>query len=502
MKQLKIIAVLAFLLNTFLFGSYYSIAKEALERIDPIVFTFLTMMTLLPPALCLLAFSWRHLTREVVKSGFLLGSCLCLGLFTLAVALKYNSATGTAFFPSLNGLLAAIFTWFFLRQRITKSTWFAGAISVVGAGLLMANASMGGSRGALIAFIGGLFCTFYVFLADREQKDPASYWALLGIELLTMAVWANLITLLFGDWQNLRFSMPNDLWTVLYVGLGTIFLPTLFTVLLQRYISPITVSFIYILEPIFGTLVAFFYLHEHLPLDGYLGGALVVVGMIIHSWGSIERPAQRQQVQRQLSLTNEQVQTSWFRALVLPMVCCILGVFLVYRFGGFPPAGWLTLYQSIHTLPVLVQQGHMFRFVLLLGQALSWLIAWCALVGLGGLAIYRTLHKLRTLSSPQVDFDLDIHALRQMGYSAYGLSAVRQREHRDVVEKRRKNRSYRLANAGKSNDAFALTKQGRYESSQLQQPQARPQPSSETFYDAFGNSWSWWDDSDTMEMRK
>src|SRR5205823_3573944 len=123
-----------------LFGSYYAISKEVLSRVDPIVFSFCEMMTLVPLALFILARSWRHMTPRAVKSGFILGSCLCLGLFMLSIALRYNSATGTGFFPALNGLLAALFAWVFLRQPITKVTWLAGTISVAGAFLLMANA--------------------------------------------------------------------------------------------------------------------------------------------------------------------------------------------------------------------------------------------------------------------------------------------------------------------------------------------------------------------------
>src|SRR5437762_10609210 len=70
----------AFLLNTLLIGSYYAISKEVLGRVDPIVFSFCEMMTLVPPALIILVWSWRHMTRQAIKSGFVLGSCLCLGL--------------------------------------------------------------------------------------------------------------------------------------------------------------------------------------------------------------------------------------------------------------------------------------------------------------------------------------------------------------------------------------------------------------------------------------
>jgi hypothetical protein len=40
-----------------------------------------------------------------------------------------------------------------------------------------------------------------------------------------MALWANLIALLFGDWQVMNFNWPKDTWVVLYIGLEQSFCP-------------------------------------------------------------------------------------------------------------------------------------------------------------------------------------------------------------------------------------------------------------------------------------
>ena len=288
MTKMKMIAILAFFLNVVCFATYYAVAKEALNRIDPIIFTYFEMMTLVPAAIIIILCSWRHITRAIVKRGMLLGSSLCLALFTIAIALKYTTATSVAFYPALNGLLAALFAWLFLRQPARKSTWFAGLISVVGVVLLVLNSSVGGWRGSVIAFLGGLFFTVYVFLSDSKEQGEGkhAHWPLFGIELLTMALWGNLVVLLFGDWHAVHPSMPKDIWVVLYVAGICTFVPTLIAAAMQRYISPVTVSFIYILEPVLGAFVAAWYLHEMLPLPGYIGGLLVVVGAIMHTCGA------------------------------------------------------------------------------------------------------------------------------------------------------------------------------------------------------------------------
>src|SRR6266851_5595390 len=260
-------------------------------QLVPIVFSFFEMITLVPAALCIIIFSWKDMSGAVIKRGVLLGSWLCVALFTIAIALKYTSATGTAFFPSLNGFLAALIAWLFLRHPVKKLTWFAGAVSAVGTILLIMNSPMGNWRGSLIAFLGGVFFTCYVFLADHEQKDEIAPWPLFGIELLTMALCANLIVLLFGNWQTVHPSLPHDIWVVLYVAGACTFLPTLITVLMQKHLSPVTVSFIYTLEPILGAFIANIYLREMLPIQGYMGGALVVTGAIIHTWTTARQPS-------------------------------------------------------------------------------------------------------------------------------------------------------------------------------------------------------------------
>lgn len=423
--KMRIVASFAFYLNTLLFATYYSVTKESLARIDPIVFTFFVMVLLVPVALIILMCSWRRLTKATIKSGFLLGSCLGLGIFTLAVALKYNSATSTAFFPSLNGLLAAIFSWLILRQSIGKITWLAGGISVAGAILLILNSPMGGARGALIAFIGSALCTFYVFLADYKQRDQVNYWPLLSIELLTMALWACMIALLFGNWQAVHPALVKDSLSVLYIAFGTTFLPTLITVLLQKHIEPLTVSFIYILEPVLGAIVAYLYLRETLPFYGYAGGGLIVVGAIINTWSSMQQSAGALTWRQRLAHAGTYIHTALPGTFSYPLLCCLLGAFLTYKLGGFPPASWHILYRLGTQIPIYMQQAPT-SMLLLAAQALSWLIAWIALLGMSILATYRAAQKLTVASKTgSLDHSRSKHGSLKVGSAVYAYSPQR-----------------------------------------------------------------------------
>jgi drug/metabolite transporter (DMT)-like permease len=444
----KVLACIAFLFNTILFGTYYAISKEALGRIDPIIFTFCEMMTLVPAAICILICARRQITRKVLKRGVLLGSSLCLALFTIAIALKYTTATGTAFFPSLNGFLAAFIAWLVLSHPIGKATWVAGALSVVGAALLIANSSMGGPRGALIAFLGGLFFTGYVFLSDIEQKDEHAPWAIFGIELLTMALWANLIVLLFGDWGTFHPQFPKDIWVILYVAGACTFLPTLITVLMQKYISPVTISFLYILEPVFGAIVATVYLRETLPFNGYLGGGLIVLGAIIHTWGSAGASASS----GASSMSQEQAwRPSLLAVLAAPVLIFAAGTVAISSLHGSPTVLASDLYSTLHATPALVQQGASIPATLMLARAFCWLLAWIVLAIMVWRAGRVALAALRsnTPMPREETFALDTRTLRHMGVMPSALAASRRKEVRNksdkpLVQRRRRDRRERL----------------------------------------------------------
>lgn len=383
--RMKPIAGCGFLLNTIFFATYYAVTKEALNRIDPIIFTFFEMVALAPAGLLIILFSWKDLTRAVVKRGVLLGSMLCLALFTIAIALKYTTATSTAFFPALNGFVAAIIAWIIFREPLNGRTWLAGLLSVGGAVVLIFSSSMGNFRGTLIAFLGGLFYTGYVFLSDHEQKNEKAHWPLFGVEVLTTAVWANLVALLFGNWQAVHPELPRDIWVILYVSLACTFVPTLITVWLQKYISPVTVSFIYILEPVLGALIATLYLNEVLSFQSYLGGGLVVLGAIISIWSSIKQNGGRHASKPATSSTGR---GSWIGMLLYPALGCVLGALLLWHLGGMPPDAWSEVVQAWPQIAQELQQGQSTYVLLLLVQASGWLIAWVSVLLMGCLGLY------------------------------------------------------------------------------------------------------------------
>ena len=141
---------------------------------------------------------------------------------------------------------------------------------------------------------------------------------------------------------------------------------------------------------------------------------------------------------------------AWLASLIYPLLCCLVGGFVLVKLGGLPPRVWSELPALLPHLSLYMQQGRLLLLGLLLGQALSWLLAWTVLLALLCLAVVRTRRLLlsRTLPQPaarQVAFDVQL--VRQLG-TARARVPVRshQRKSEDPrIRQRRVERKKRLA---------------------------------------------------------
>src|SRR5262249_16833855 len=108
----------------------------------------------------------------------------------------------------------------------------------------------------------------------------------LGVQFTTMAITALLIVaggwLFFGVWTPPHLSLPNDLAVIGYVS-ATAIIASLILATMQSYVDPVSVSFIFILEPLAGALVAYLYLHESFGKEMYAGALMVLAAVIIQT---------------------------------------------------------------------------------------------------------------------------------------------------------------------------------------------------------------------------
>jgi drug/metabolite transporter (DMT)-like permease len=284
---MKIAAYGLFLLTVVLFATFYAVSRGALARTDAVTLTWGECLCVVPVGMALLLVGRKRLDRDALRRGALLGGCLCLMLFALAVALQDTSATETAFFPCLQGIFASLLSWGITRERVASWTWAAAGLAVIGMVLMIgAQAHAAAWRGDAGAVLGALLYTTYIFLVDallvRQAGARSAVPPVLGVQFVVLGVGASVLMLLFGNWQHAHVQWPQDGFVLAYVA-GIIVVSCIISALMQRYVDAVTVSFIYILEPLVGSLVAYLYLGERFAPQSYAGFGFVFLGVLVQT---------------------------------------------------------------------------------------------------------------------------------------------------------------------------------------------------------------------------
>lgn len=277
------VTVIAFFVNTLLYATYYPVAKGALTRLDPWIFMTLAELLTLPVAIALL---WRarRLSMQTVASGIVLGVISNLAFVAGLQALRFTSATNTTFLGALSGVLGALIARIVLGQRLHPLTWLAGVLSVIGAaGLIFEGGWAGLNIGDLVALLAAGVYAWNIFQTDRETTKPGvDTRGLLAVVLLTGAALSVVEGLLFADWATTVSRLqPIDLGVLAYVAVVTTVIPYAVTLKLQRHLRPVTVAFIYVIEPLWAAVFAAIYLGEMLSLLGLASAGLILAGSLL-----------------------------------------------------------------------------------------------------------------------------------------------------------------------------------------------------------------------------
>nr|WP_210264685.1 EamA family transporter [Brucella pseudintermedia] len=250
------IALFAFAINPILWASFYTAAKPGIIETDPLLFSTLELLWTVPVGILIIACLIHRITQRDLLRGVIAGTSLYVVVLLSAGALYLTTATETAIFPALNGLLAVAFAWLFLARAADRKTWAAGFVAAIG--VLFVLPALGNRFiGNLVALLGAVAYTSYIYVAQRVTRDgDADVWTIFASELLTMAAYGSILVLVIGNGRLLLNQESSMYWTACYVGIMTTVIPTAISIVFQRYVPPVTTAFLYTLEPIWSAVFA------------------------------------------------------------------------------------------------------------------------------------------------------------------------------------------------------------------------------------------------------
>lgn len=215
--------------------------------------------------------------KTTVKSGILAGSVLFIAASLQQVGLIYTTAGKAGFITSLYIVLVPILG-IFLRQKTHVTTWLGALTAVAGLYLLSINENLTVEFGDLLEIIGAFFWATHIQLIDRYVKS-VDVLKLSSIQFATCSVLSLIVAFIFED-VNLS-GLSEALVPILYGGIMSAGVAYTLQAIGQKSAKPSHAAIALSMESVFAAIGGAWLLQERLPVKGYAGCGLMLLGMLI-----------------------------------------------------------------------------------------------------------------------------------------------------------------------------------------------------------------------------
>ena len=290
-------AHIALLGANLIYGANYIIAKGIMpEKINPNAFVFIRL------ACCVVLFwgiKFLFFKEKVERKDFLrLALCGLLGaaanMLFFFHGINLTSPVDASIIMTVTPVIVLIFSFFILKERITKNKLIGITIAGIGAVFLIlyGNKASGTSSflGNLFVFLNATCYGLYLVIVKTLMRK---------YKAVTVISWMFLFGLLFvspfaiNDFSNTNFEAftINTFLVIGYVVLFTTFFAYLFNIYALNYVTPsVTSSYIY-LQPVISFIMVAMYAYllmkdeyaQDISLVKILSCLMVVIGVYIIS---------------------------------------------------------------------------------------------------------------------------------------------------------------------------------------------------------------------------
>jgi drug/metabolite transporter (DMT)-like permease len=277
--QKQQLLLLLLILGTAFWGISYSVTKLAIGDYSPNTFLFYRFLL---AVIVLSIIFWKYvknINKEAVKTGFILAVPMFLGIQLQTVGLKHTDASQCSFIAGMTVIIIPLLKLAIYKTNASLKIWIAALTALTGLFIIAITDKFQINLGDLYTIAGAFGFAVYLISVEKHSAKMNLLYA-----IVPMFSFCALFT--FGlavvDSQADWFPEKNTFWIgVVYCALfSTAFMYTVSNIS-QRYLSAERVAVIYLFEPVFGAIGAFFILGENLSWRLLIGGSLIFAATII-----------------------------------------------------------------------------------------------------------------------------------------------------------------------------------------------------------------------------
>ncbi|MEE1892083.1 DMT family transporter [Pseudomonas otitidis] len=294
MRSQALRADILMLITAAIWGAAFVAQRLGMDAIGPFLYTglrFALGALVLLPLLYLLPRGEHHepMNRGLLLGGVLMGLALSLGINLQQVGLLFTSVTNSGFITGLYVIIVPLLG-LLLGHRTGMGTWIGALLAVGGMFLLSVGDNFQVARGDWLQLAGAVVWGVHVLLVGffASRHDPVR---LAILQFITCAVISLALALVLEDIRLDAIVSAGP--AILYGGVIAVAIGYTLQVVAQKHAIASHAAIILSLEAVFAAIAGALMLSESLHARGYLGCALMFVGMLVAQLWPQRREAQR-----------------------------------------------------------------------------------------------------------------------------------------------------------------------------------------------------------------
>ena len=261
-------------------GSSYVMMKVGLAGLPPFSLTALRFSIAFVCVAAIFPKELQQTTLRILKRSFVLGAFL-FGIFAFLLhGMETTTASNAGFLTSTAVVMVPVFHALLTRTFPGKRIVIGVVITITGIGFLSLQESLAFHSGDLLCLGGAFMYTCQILCTDKFTRDDNP---------LLLGIWSLAFAAIFSAVATFVFETPTLPATGAEWGavLGLAIICSAFGFVMQSvaqaYTTPEHAALLFSLEPVSSAAFAFVFLQEVLNLQGMIGAALVLCGVLFAS---------------------------------------------------------------------------------------------------------------------------------------------------------------------------------------------------------------------------
>lgn len=271
---MKRYADLVLALTSLVWGGMFVVAKAALDDVSSVLYLALRFTL---AAAVLGAVYRRSLRWSWPAAG--LGVVLMAGYILQTVGLRLTTPSKSAFLTGGYVVLVPFLSWLVYRSKARLAELFGVLAATIGMSLLsLQGESLTIGRGDALTIAAAMaFAVHIVLLGHLATREPSGNLAFLQVASAALVAW---MLLPLAETPEIRWA-PAVVLAIVGGGLLATALAFLAQTWAQQYLSPTRAALIFMLEPVFAGLVAWWWTGEVLTGRAAVGAGLILAGVLL-----------------------------------------------------------------------------------------------------------------------------------------------------------------------------------------------------------------------------